>query len=974
MVLAAAFPSGDAPDDPGFVAVWHDWSTSEFYVYSELIWTQWDLSEAIAALEAQLGIFMDDPGAPKPPKSPRAIEVEPHLPWSVATLGSLFEVMGFDIGGYFGPPLSALNRCAPPPELPPPPFPPAARVGWAGWDDTERAAAWDVVLRLIGQTTSARDCPPSDPPDGGNPPTNPGDADGDGIPDYYDPCPGDANLCCGSPNPCCGSNDPCCGNPNPCCGNPDPCCGSNNPCCGSSDPCCGSGDPCCGTNDPCCDSDDPCCGSTDPCCGAEPRGQDCEACIVSDDCDDSDSCTADACCDDGTCDHRCTCISIGPGAPPALCPQDQDPPPPARPGIIVKLNNDDDNQNDTVDHDETGPLPAADNELVAVSIASATDGTIRLSGWSNKIRLYTSAAKEELIMLPRCWSACESNCRPMSEWTGLVYVEGREASAFEKDIALTASFKKFSANCQQVEGQCGDQARLAVVHIERLYWDEHELAPENAALDWCENNDGRRILPDKLSPGDPEPLKRRQVDLVAEVKPAVEDVDVFFKVFDVDDPFDQLNAAMPNVAVIDPTNPTNGPDNRPIGEAPVTLLEDKTDDNGIARRAFTVSMQPGNNYRASASLIQGALSQNTLQNGQTLNPQQQADAVSAKFPSSPGSWEGYELPVVWSEMLTVWRKLHVETDTMVRPTFAQNTYGMNWASPLPGGAPDRVQISVEDTFAFATADGQFNEGWVTLTGSAGTATGHIFAYTSSAGWDEMIVTISAANGIGGQKGLAGLAGMPSGTAVVSDDDLQEELTFKNGIWGCNDAFAVGHILAPPDLSALELRYSPAYILPLHDMAVSAVGGLVTFVQHFDESDDDGKALWDQALPARGLPVSTQDYWTVMVITAFQAETSEDADPDAEQQTNGINTHGDGATASYIGPQYTGVCAVFAAATRGESDVPERYTVAHEIGHTLGLPHTNSGLMIARDPNEAPSEQSKPFIAESLELLREYGGP
>ena len=36
------------------------------------------------------------------------------------------------------------------------------------------------------------------------------------------------------------------------------------------------------------------------------------------------------------------------------------------------------------------------------------------------------------------------------------------------------------------------------------------------------------------------------------------------------------------------------------------------------------------------------------------------------------------LPVVWSKMLTVWRKLHVETDSMARPTFAENTINIAW--------------------------------------------------------------------------------------------------------------------------------------------------------------------------------------------------------------------------------------------------------------------------------------------------------
>ena len=59
---------------------------------------------------------------------------------------------------------------------------------------------------------------------------------------------------------------------------------------------------------------------------------------------------------------------------------------------------------------------------------------------------------------------------------------------------------------------------------------------------------------------------------------------------------------------------------------------------------------------------------------------------------------------------------------------------------------------------------------------------------------------------------------------------------------------------------------------------------------------------------------------------------------------------------------------------GESDIPERYTVAHEIGHTLGLPHTSTGLMFPAETIGSAAEQSQPFSAESLRDLRKYNGP
>jgi len=87
---------------------------------------------------------------------------------------------------------------------------------------------------------------------------------------------------------------------------------------------------------------------------------------------------------------------------------------------------------------------------------------------------------------------------------------------------------------------------------------------------------------------------------------------VALRIFDVDDPFAELNPTMPDVNLVDAD--TLGPDNRPTPEEPWTDW-DVTDANGKARLTFTVSMQPGNNYRAAASFIAPALTQNTKYGG-----------------------------------------------------------------------------------------------------------------------------------------------------------------------------------------------------------------------------------------------------------------------------------------------------------------------------------------------------------------------
>jgi hypothetical protein len=213
----------------------------------------------------------------------------------------------------------------------------------------------------------------------------------------------------------------------------------------------------------------------------------------------------------------------------------------------------------------------------------------------------------------------------------------------------------------------GKSARLLPIDIR---W---EAKPEFANVDdnpdpWTNEINGKRIMvsaPEEDHGGD----MRRELNVKVSI-PGYANQPVYLKVFDVDDPSTVSDPGQ----VLDPNGDAGDDNMHPVGlednwghfipqaakKITVTL-----DSSGEATATFKVNQQPGNNYRVAVAIEDADLNvlQVTNSGGQGfVTPDDKA--VSG--------FNGAITP-----MLTVWRKLHIEVDSMEAVT-------------TPKGSPDRV--------------------------------------------------------------------------------------------------------------------------------------------------------------------------------------------------------------------------------------------------------------------------------------------
>jgi hypothetical protein len=410
-------------------------------------------------------------------------------------------------------------------------------------------------------------------------------------------------------------------------------------------------------------------------------------------------------------------------------------------------------------------------------------------------------------------------------------------------------------------------------------------------------------------------------------------------VFDVDDPFDQLIGAMPDVGLIDGN--TSGPDNRPIGE-PIQLFTGTTGMDGKATVTLTVSMQPGNNYRAAAATSLADIDVAT---------QDKADSLSASFESPTGTWRpngnfnGYfPCATVWSPLLTVWRKLHVEVDSMSAEPTTQSERSPDW------DWFDAITVSSGQATTIFTGLGSGFQGGLAA-GEVDHYEGGTLSYTTPARvfpirFNQSVLVNGENRAEIRADGTISPAEEPQilqNIGDVRDDDpASGQFPFFYSV--STDPF-------------IRAAYEPAYIKIEQNDALNP-NRLVPFDPHLEDFELQTGVGYDNAQDV----FSENALWASLVVMGYQPTGALDADPDP---FSGSNNSGPASNPYYdegfefgVTPEDSdNASVIYVEVHRDVGSAPASpvmhdlsHTIAHEIGHSGGpanngnTEHDEGGLM------------------------------
>ena len=355
---------------------------------------------------------------------------------------------------------------------------------------------------------------------------------------------------------------------------------------------------------------------------------------------------------------------------------------------VVFVNSDDDNSNGTNDVDDAlnaivnnendligldlnaGPAPPCATATLSLTAASGSRRHVRV--WTNALRHATGPLLDNALGTSVSW--------PVSNTPNRVFLEGVSPSLVASDVVVI-----LQASCCSVSAT----AKVTVVDVVSNVWEAISSPLTNNTLLGGPGG-GLAIFPDRPNPTGVN-SNYNQVRVEAGIQPAMPNIMVYFTSFDVDDPS----------ATASPVDTESSPtDNRGVPETGMCPVFELTDGNGKAEVDFTVTMQPGDNFRVIASPLEdfaaGYHARQNTSSGEVVSVTD--NAISNNYVTL---------------MLTVWRRLWIERDTMQAVSNIDDAAAAGWVVKSSIAANEaRLEDSVSGNYAGYEPDSDEFEGGV----------------------------------------------------------------------------------------------------------------------------------------------------------------------------------------------------------------------------------------------------------------------
>jgi len=711
-------------------------------------------------------------------------------------------------------------------------------------------------------------------------------------------------------------------------------------------------------------------------------------------------------------------------------------------GAQTWVNLDNDDRDDKYDTGTTDTDVAGENEMCKIRLRlkpkDLNVGKVKLeyTAGGGTIKVWSAANKGTEVALPKELNVPGDMAVQGDYLEKTYWVEGITAHTSQQQAKLKMTYDKVPNR--------DDRVALTVLGIKKLAWigkgngftaasNDHNSNTLDADPNFPTGGDNpgsNRVIPDARRPNFGTALDKVELEIELTVAP-VYNLNVYARSFDCDDPSSETNFIDPNDTGAGGTYPGTAltydvhEDNRGAVD---TLKAGKftgQDANAIATIPFTssdvkkkidfqVALHPGDSYRAVANgdkeFLKNVRNRDRLDGFRIVDGQVGGAAASDR--------EVREAAKYCSNVLTVWRQLHVEADSMVavpttgaqrnradgnitavtgNATVAQRvTLSVNLATALPSGADSSPNLS-----SGTPQNGRFENGTITIgTGGGATATAGLLGNGNAFVRRDAGITIPFTVTKAGQADVTGnvialagttftlritggalVAGHNGGTITVAGVGM--------GITGVNvgastvtvgalanipfvlvddDAFALP---SNPNLSGMDTAFNPCYILVVRDGG----GGnhndqTVPFLLNI-AGDDNFVNAYEANRGSKNN--ETDQFWVVYVVSAFQPETYitftdgtalGDGDSASEGLTRGIVI---GATSNTALARGGNGALIFRECVRdsGINNALYQRVVAHEVGHQFGLAHATS--LMSSSVNNADSDDV--FEDRHVNLIR-----